>query len=213
MLLASSPLLRWHFVLLRLSSICCFATRKSNEASLCSHKRASADCSTAARFVNERSAKHQGECLAPKWSIIRRRSTKCHFCCCELARSIYFFFGRYVASQLDIFLASLEIRYMLTSFAFDMLPHGKRESIAPHLLLLHSRCPLATHIERVSAISSFVYLVCDEVCKTYRAARQRRISTLGRAERNTATLSLPPKSWSISHVIPSASAISRKSCA
>ena len=42
---------------------------------------------------------------------------------------------------------------------------------------------LATHIERFSAISSFVYLVCDEVCKTYRAARQRRISTLGRAER------------------------------
>ena len=33
------------------------------------HKRASADCSSAARFVNERSAKHQGECLAPMWSI------------------------------------------------------------------------------------------------------------------------------------------------
>ena len=112
--------------------------------------------------------------IAPRAFVERRRSTKCHRNSGELARSIYFFFRRYVASQLDIFLASLEIRYMLTSFAFDMLPHGKRESIAPHLLLLHSRCPLATHIERVSAISSFVYLVCDEVCKTYRATRGRR---------------------------------------
>ena len=55
-------------------------TRKSNEASLCLHKRASADCSSAARFVNERSAKHQGECLAPEWSIYFSLHSKFDIC-------------------------------------------------------------------------------------------------------------------------------------
>jgi len=33
--------------------------------------------------------------------------------------------------ELDIFLVTLEIRYMLISFAFDMLPAATRFSLAP----------------------------------------------------------------------------------
>ena len=66
-----------------------------------------------------------------------------------------------------------QTRYMLTPFAFDMLRSAQRESIAPPPNVSSLALPSATHIERVSAISSR---------RLYRATRRRRISTLSSAE-------------------------------
>ena len=106
-------------------------------------KRASADCSAAAR-------RRRAECVSTKANALRRKKYNSYLLVC-----------RYVASQLDMFsLRSNSIYFAPQNSIFARrasnryVAHGQRESIAPPPFVSSLALPSATHIERVSAISS-----------------------------------------------------------
>ena len=126
-------------------SICCFATRKSNEASLCLRKRASADCSSAARWQSSGVRKHQGECLAPKRSII---PTFYMSICFRYAQT------RYLPAKRAIDICSLRSHSIccLTATRVDSAAHQIVTSLAlPNGNAYRAR---QRHIECASTISS-----------------------------------------------------------
>ena len=113
---------------------------------------------------------NRAECVSTKANALRR-----------MEYNSYLFICRYVASQLDMFSLRSNSIYFAPQNSICCLTATRVDSAAPQIVTSLA-LPSATHIERVSAISSFVYLAYGEVCKTYRATRQRRISTLGTAE-------------------------------